>query len=235
LGGVKIILDETTGHLHPPQDELNRMVLQIHRAGLQVAIHAIEEDAVESACTAIENALVKAPRSDHRHRIEHCSICLPELSRRIASLGIRVVTQPPFLYFNGERYLNTVPSRQLDHLYPVHTLKKEGVKVAGSSDCPIVPPDPLIGIYAATSRASERGNIIGTEEKISSMDALLLYTLNAAQCTFEESIKGSITPGKFADLIMLDGDPTQLPPEEVLNLTVMITMIDGEVLWEKSN
>ncbi|MDP6179826.1 MAG: amidohydrolase family protein, partial [Desulfatiglandales bacterium] len=116
LNGTKIILDETTGQLHPPQLELEEMVLKIHGSGFQVAIHAIEEKAVVSACSAIAYALKRHPRPDHRHRIEHCSLASPTLSKRLASLGIMVVTQPPFIYYSGDRYLETVPGGHLKHL-----------------------------------------------------------------------------------------------------------------------
>ena len=86
LGGVKIIIHETTGRLYPDQKELNEMVLQVHQSGFQVILHAIEEKAIEAAFSAIEYALKKSPKSDHRHRIEHCSVCLPSLAKRLASL-----------------------------------------------------------------------------------------------------------------------------------------------------
>jgi len=233
LGAVKIILDETTGRLCPSQPELNTLVLQIHRAGLQVAIHAIEAPAVESACNAIEFALHKAPRSDHRHRIEHCSICPPSLAKRIASLGIMVVTQPPFIYYNGDRYLKTVSNHQLQHLYPIATLLKKGVTVAASSDSPIVAPDPLIGIYAAVSRRSKTGQRVLLKEQINPLDAIRMYTTHAAKATFDETKKGSITPGKLADLVVLNGDPTQLPADEIKDLEVKMTILNGKIVWDK--
>ncbi len=233
LGAVKIILDDTTGRLHPSQDELNRMVLEIHEAGRQVAIHAIEEKIIEAACDAIQYALDRSPRKDHRHRIEHCSVCPPSLAGRIASLGVVVATQPPFVHYSGERYLETVPGEQLAHLYPFRTLLDSGIDVAGSSDCPIAPPDPLVGIYAAVSRKGERGSLVGGGEKISAVEALQMYTRNAARASFEETIKGSVTRGKLADLVVLNGDPEHLPPEEVKNLKVEMTIIGGEVVWER--
>ena len=235
LGAVKIILDDTTGRLHPPQKDLNEMVLEVHAAGMQVAIHAIEEASIAAACSAIEYALDKIPTKDHRHRIEHCSVCPPSLAGQIASLGIRVVTQPPFIYYNGERYLETVPEEQLEHLYPFRTLLQHGINLAGSSDCPIVPANPLIGIYAAVSRTGQKNHIIGRQEKVSTGDALRMYTTNAAQVSFEESIKGTITPGKLADLVVLNGDPIGLPPDELPRLQVEMTMIGGEVVWQRES
>jgi predicted amidohydrolase YtcJ len=233
LSAIKIILDDTTGRLHPSQSELNAMVLEAHRAGLQIAIHALEKKAVNAACRAIQFALEKSPAKDHRHRIEHCSVCPPDLARKIASLGITVVTQPAFIYFHGERYLNTVSDEQLKHLYPIKTLLDHGIAVAAGSDCPVVPPDPLTGILAAIHRVSEKGDIVGAKEKIQSTAALQMFTLNAARATCEEAIKGTITPGKLADLVVLNADPTKLPPQEFKNLQVEMTIIGGAVVWEK--
>ena len=164
----------------------------------------------------------------------HCSVCPPELARKISSLGITVVTQPAFIYFHGERYRDTVPHQQLKHLYPIRTLLDEGINVAASSDCPIVPPDPLIGINAAIHRLSATGDIVGGWEKIEAIAALQMYTLNAARTTFEETIKGTLTPGKLADLVVLNADPTQLTADGFRNLQVDKTIIGGKVVWERN-
>ena len=233
IRGVKIILHETTGQLSPGQEELNGMVLDIHRSGLQAILHAIEEKNIDAACNAIEFALKKFPRPDHRHRIEHCSVCTPSLAKRIDSLGIMVVTQPSFIYYNGERYLKTIPNSQLKYLYPTSTLIKNGVKVAGSSDCPVVSPNPIIGIYSAISRRTEGGEFVLPEERITPLEALKMFTDYAAKATLEEKIKGSITPGKLADLVVLSGDPTQLPVDEIKEIEVLMTILNGEVVWNK--
>jgi len=232
VNGVKILLDETTGRLHPPQATLDELVLRIHASGMQVAIHAIEEKAIESACIAIENSLKQIPRSDHRHRIEHCSICPPSLAEHIARLGIGVVTQPAFLYCNGDRYLETVEYEQLRHLYPYGSLLRSGVRVAGSSDCPFASLNPLIAIYAAVSRKSENGKRVMQNEGIRAIDAVRMYTKYGAEITFSEGIKGSISPGKLADLVVLNGDPIALPPDEVKDLKVEMTIINGRVVWD---
>ena len=233
LRGVKIILHETTGRLSPSQEELNEMVLDIHRSGLQAILHAIEEKTIEAACKAIEFATKKLPKSDHRHRIEHCSVCTPSLAKRIASLGMMVVTQPSFIYYNGDRYLKTVPKPNLEHLYPIATLIKNEVRVAGSSDCPVVPSNPIIGVYSAISRRTEAGELLLPEERISPLEALKMYTEDAARATFEEMIKGSIVPGKLADLVVLNGDPTELPADKIRDIEVKMTILNGEVVWDK--
>jgi predicted amidohydrolase YtcJ len=234
LSGVKIIIDETTGHLRPVQSELNEMVLRIHQAGFQACLHAVEENTVEAACSAIEYAMKELPKSDHRHRIEHCSVCPPSLAKRLAGLGIMVVTQPSFIYYSGDRYLRTVPAEELKHLYPIGTLLKSGVKVAASSDCPIAPANPLIGIYAATSRMTETDEMLLSEEKITPEEALRMYGEYAARATFDEGMKGSISPGKLADLVVLKDDPMKVPIDEIKDIGVEMTILDGEIVWEKS-
>jgi len=194
---------------------------------------AVEETAVEAACSAIEYALKKFPKSDHRHRIEHCSVCPPSLAKKLASLKIIVVTQPSFIYYSGERYLRTVPSGQLKHLYPIATLLRSGVKVVSSSDCPIASANPLMGIYSASSRMTETGEMVLSEEKTTPQQALKMYGENAARTTFEERIKGSIYPGKMADIVVLSGDPTKLPINEIKDIKVEMTILDGEVVWDK--
>ncbi|MBW1997406.1 MAG: amidohydrolase [Deltaproteobacteria bacterium] len=233
LGAVKIILDHTSGQLYPSQTDLNAMVLEIHRAGLQVAIHAIEEESIKAACAAVKYALDRVPRKDHRHRIEHCSVCPPSLAGQIASLGITVVSQPAFIYYSGDRYLETVPETQLKHLYAFRTLLSRGINVSGSSDCPVVPPNPLAGMGAAVLRTSSTGRILGDREKISMLEALRMYTRNAAFAHFEESSRGTITPGKLADLVVLNADPLQLPQDALKDLETEMTIVGGQIVWEK--
>jgi predicted amidohydrolase YtcJ len=229
LGGVKMILQTTTGALNPPQEELNRLAYKAHRAGFQLTIHAVEEDEVEAAIAALEYSLGQMPKHDHRHRLEHCSICPPRLVQRLSNIQAVVVTQPPFIYYSGERYLKTVPQADQRWLYPVGSLLAGGLKVAASSDSPVV----LVGIYAAAARKAETGQTVTPQECIPPLEALKMYTLNGAYASFEETVKGSITLGKLADLVVLSDDPTQVPLEEIKDIQAMMTIIDGEVVWER--
>jgi hypothetical protein len=230
--GVKVVLHETTGRLSPPGGELNERLLRIHRAGFQAHLHAVEETAIAAACDAVEYALLRQPRPDHRHRIEHCSVCPPALASRIASLGIMVVTQPPFVHFNGDRYLATVGRPQAGWLYPLASLLRAGVTVAASSDGPIVPADPLTGICAAVTRRTEGGALLLAHEGVTPEQALRMYTVRAAQAGFAEAAQGVIAPGRAADLVVLDGDPTTVPAGEIGRIRVVMTLIDGEPVWD---
>ena len=231
LGGVKIVLSKATGRLRPSQAELNELVLRAHRAGFQVAIHAIEPDMVEAAIAALEH--IGDSLSGRRHRIEHCSVCPPHLVRRLSKLKAVVASQPPFVHYSGERYLAQVPADEQQWLYPFRSLLDSGVIVAGSSDSPIVPDNPLIGVFAAVARQAETGQQVTPEESVSASQALAMYTTNAAYASFEENIKGSIVPGKLADLVVLRDDPTALPPEQIKDIKVEMTILGGKAVWER--
>jgi predicted amidohydrolase YtcJ len=232
LGAVKIALDKTRGQLNPSQEELNEGVLTAHQDGFQVAIHAVEEGTVEAAAIALEYCLHRSPKADHRHRLEHCSVCSPPLLHRLQDVDAVVVTQPGFIYFSGERYLNDVPDTQLPWLYRTRSFLENGLRPAGSSDCPVAPCDPLVGVYAAVTRKAESGQVLSPEEAISPEEALRIYTLSGAYASFEERLKGSIEIGKLADLVVLSADPTRVPPEEIKEIRVEKTIIGGKVVWE---
>jgi predicted amidohydrolase YtcJ len=232
LGGVKIMVNETTGQLHPPQPELNQQAFNVHQAGFQLAIHAIEQNTVEAAIAALEYANSCLPVAGRRHRLEHCAECPPELLKRLGRLQPVVVTQPPFLYYSGERYLAQIPPDQLRWLYRIKSFSDCGLITAASSDSPVVPDNPLVGIYAAITRKAETGQQISPQECVSAKEALAMYTIQAAYASFEEDTKGSITRGKLADLVALSDDPTALPPELVKDIRVEMTIIDGKVVWE---
>lgn len=232
LGGVKVVLTDAPGQVFPAQPELNEQVLAAHRAGFQVAIHAVQKESVEAAISALEYAQNQLPQAGRRHRIEHCSECPPPLLERLKKLRAVVVTQPPFLHYSGERYLATVPPDRLPWLYRIKSVLDSGLVVAGSSDSPIVPDNPLVGIYAAVTRKAETGQDVLAEECVSVQQALEVYTINGAYASFEQDVKGSITEGKLADMALLSDDPTRVPPERIKDIKVQMTIVGGEVVWE---
>jgi len=227
LGAAKIMPE-----LQPEQSEMERLALECHKAGFQLAFHAVDEETVAAVITALEYVNKHSSVTGRRHRIEHCGECPPALMERIKKLGAVIVTQPPFIYYSGERYLATVPKSQLPWLYRIKSPLEAGIVVAGSSDTPVVPADPLLGIYAAVTRQAENGQVILPEEGITAEQALALYTVNAAYTSFEEKTKGSIAPGKLADMVVLSGDPTHVSPEKIKDIKVEMTIISGEVVWE---
>ncbi len=232
LGGLKIMLSEASGKLEPTQPELNQLVLGAHRAGFQVAMHAVPESMVEAAISTLEYLKNKSAKENRRHRIAHCSECPPRLLGRLSRLKPLIDTQPPFLYFSGDRYLKDVPPDRQKWLYRIGSFIRSGLTVAGSSDSPVVPDNPLVGMYAACTRKTETGQELESKERIKPEEALALYTQNAACASFEEKIKGSITPGKLADMVILSDDPLKPPPDRIKDIKVLMTILGGKVVWE---
>ncbi len=231
LGAAKVVATMTTGSLRPSREVLHRMVGDAHRSGFQVAIHAVEMEAVEAAVEAIGSVPQEAG-SLLRHRIEHCSECPPHLADRLGRLGITVVTQPGFIYYSGERYLAEVDADRLPWLYPIGSLKARGVVVAAGSDAPVAPLAPLMGIYAAATRRAESGDPVLSSEAVSVEDAMQMYTLDSAYACFNELVIGSMATGKRSDLALLDRDPTAVHPEELKSTRTLMTIARGEVAWE---
>jgi hypothetical protein len=232
LGGVKLMLSEASGRLYPAQADLNQQALTGHKAGFQLAIHAVEPSSIEAAVSALEYVQSELPQLKRRHRIEHCAQCPPPLLERLRALQAVIVTQPAFLYYSGERYLATLSGSQIDWLYPNQSFLNRSLVIAGSSDCPVAPVNPLVGIYAAVTRRAESGERIKAEECITASEALAAYTTGAAYASGEESVKGSITPGKLADMAVLSGDPLSVAPEQIKDIAVEITIVGGKVVWE---
>jgi predicted amidohydrolase YtcJ len=229
--GVKIRLDEASGVLYPPPEGVNAQVWSAHRQGFPVAIHALEPPALVAALHAIRLAQARLPAAHLQHRIEHGALCPEVCVEELADLHIAVVTQPAFLWYHGRRYVSEIDAAQQPWLYRVKSLLARGVPVAGSSDAPVVPPLPLEGVYAAVTRQTPDGHIIGPDERVSVEEALWLFTRGAARVCGLESEVGSIRRGKRADLVWLAADPTRVPVGDVPHIPVCMTMVDGVVQW----
>jgi hypothetical protein len=169
---------------------------------------------------------------DRRHRIEHCSECPPPLMDRLKKLKPVVVTHPSFTYFSGDRYLATVEKEIIPWLYRTGTLVKSGLTVAGGSDSPIVPNSPVMGIYGAVTRLTSSGQLLNPAEKLTAAEVIKMYTLNAAYTSHEEKIKGSISPGKLADMVLLSDNPLKVHAQEIKDIKLLMTIIGGKVVWE---
>ncbi len=234
IGSIKIMVHEGSGEIYPPPEELRDMVWRVHRSGLQVAIHAVEEGAVWAALDAIEHAQQRLPRHDHRHRIEHCTLCPPPLIEKLVETGSAVVTQPGFLHFYGEEYAAEIDPDIHEWLYRTKSLQARGIPVAGSSDCPIAPLAPFVSLQTAMTRQSRGGIVLSPQERLSLHEALPLFTTAGAWIGFAENSTGSISPGKRADLVILDGDVVTTATHAIHALKVTTTIVGGEIVWSDS-
>ena len=215
------------------QAGLDERLWRAHAAGFQLAAHAIGDRAIEMVLAAYERALTAHPRPDARPRIEHCGICTPAILDRMRRLGVVAVPQPSFVYYLGDSYVANFSPEQLALSYPGRAWFDRGIVAAGSSDVPVVSCDPFVNLRSAVTRLTRDGQRMGPDQGVTVEEALRMFTLNGAHASYEEEDKGSITPGKLADLVVLDRDPRRVPPEELHTLRAELTVVDGRVVFER--
>jgi predicted amidohydrolase YtcJ len=219
---------DSRGTLYYTQEEVDIFVETAHRAGLQIAMHAVGDRAAEQALNAYERALDRWPRSDHRHRIEHFEVYNEALVERARRLAIHLAIQPPFnVYFGGHTRLNPILGEErAARSDPVRSLVEAGIPVGGGSDSTVTPMQPLYGVCSAVNH-SNPAECLDVER------ALQLYTLDNAVLAFEEEDKGSIQAGKLGDLVVLADDPIAVPPEVIADIPVEMTVVGGEIVYSK--
>ena len=233
LGHAKIMLTLTSGSLYPSLGELEELVARAHRRGFPVAIHSIEEEAIDAACNALRSS--RAPGLNDR--IEHCAEGTPRLIEAVRQCGATVVTQPGFLYHNGVSYRENVEIHLLPHLYPAGALLRTGVPIAFGSDAPVIDPNPWPGIYSAVARCCSDAEPLTHEgvgeQALSVWQALRAYTLGAAEADGMAGIKGSLAPGKLADFVFADSDPLNMAQADLPTVGAVMTVSGGDVVWTK--
>jgi predicted amidohydrolase YtcJ len=196
-GAERVAVRSGGGIWRTTPEELRDLVARATKAGLQVAAHAIGDAAIEAMCDAVEAARGKRMR----HRVEHCTICPPDLQARLAKLGMVAVMQPMAARFSRVASAIFFPVRDRADLAPHGPLMKAGVPVAFSSDLPVSPdPNPWPGIRVAVE---------DPVNGISLGSALRAYTSAGAYASFEEEVKGTLEPGMLADAQIYDGDPLE--------------------------
>ncbi|MDR1396440.1 MAG: amidohydrolase [Desulfarculales bacterium] len=218
------------GLLSLDQDYIDDMVLRGHRAGYQVTAHAVGDRAVTMILNAYEKALLAYPRAGHRHRIEHCGIVNPALLKRIKAMEIIPVPQPVFLWEFGDGYVRNYGQRA-HRMFTAGSFARHGIVAAGSSDCPVTFANPLLNIHVAVNRMTQTGLSVGPYEAIPVMEAIRLFTYNSAYASFDEKIKGSLEAGKLADLALLSRSLLKADKNEIKDITVEQTFLDGEMVY----
>ena len=241
LGHTKIMLTLTTGALEPNLEVLTGLVDTAHRSGFPVAIHAIEQEAIESAVKALNSASpLSNPESTSDiqplDRIEHCAECPPRLVAEIAKSRCMVVTQPGFVYWNGDNYLERVEAPMLPNLYPVGALAKAGIPLAFGSDAPVIDPNPWPAVYNAVTRRTSSGSSLPPEDSqertISVSEALRMYTSAGAIAEGSGNQKGTIRPGMLGDMVLMDTYPITAELDQLREIRAVLTVMDGNVVWE---
>jgi predicted amidohydrolase YtcJ len=235
-------MEDTSGFLTVKAEDLRPMLVDALRKGIQVETHAIGDranrfilDEYEAAFKAVPAAERKV--ADPRWRVEHAQIVNPDDIPRFAKLGVIPSMQPSHaigdLHFAPRR----VGIPRLRGSYAWVSLIKSGVVIAGGSDAPVERGEPMIEFYAAVARKDQKG-FSGEgwhpEEAVSRADALKMFTLWPAYAAFEEKLRGSIEVGKLADLTILSADIMTIPAPEILKTRCVMTVINGEIVYEGS-
>lgn len=222
------------GLLVLPQEELNERVYRAHAAGMQVAIHAIGDEAVRVSLEAINRAQSLISKNNTRHRIVHAQILSPQLITEMKRVGVVVDIQPKFISSDMVWAQDRVGSQRMRSSYAWKTMLRARIPLAGGSDCPVEPPDPLLGIYCAVTRKNMNGEPEGgffPNEKLSVSDAIGLFTAGAAYASSEETEKGTLEPGKLADFVALSDDPYQVEPDLIKDIKVLMTVVGGHIAY----
>lgn len=223
------------GILYMQQEKLDHLVSRAIQSGMRVSIHGIGERAIEMALQSIVHANSADENKKMRNRIEHCALPTEGQLHQISKHGIIVNSSIGFIYSIGDSYLANLGEERAEWAFPHASFKKYGIKAPGNSDLPVCNGNPFLGIYSAVTRKTVGGQQLGTKEAISIEDAVKAYTIDAAYSGFDEDKIGSLSIGKYADLIFLNEDPFQISPESIKDIKVMKTIVEGQTVYARTN
>lgn len=215
------------------REEVAEYIKYLNDNGCQATAHAVGDLAIEYMVEGYEKAFSKNPRPELRHRIEHTAIVDEDLVKRMADLNIYPSLNPGFISWNGRNYTKYFGER-MEYFMALKTMIKHGVKASIASDAPSGPVNSMEILDACINRTDRvTGDEIMGDQKISLLDAIKMYTLNGAYASFEEGIKGSIEPGKLADMVILSENLLSYPLENIRNVKVDTTIIDGIIEYQR--
>lgn len=225
---------DVTGELFHDQQDFNQEILDLHKRGFRVAIHGNGDRAIGSILKGYAYALNHEPRFDHRHRIEHVQTATLEDLDRMKNLGVASSVFINHVYYWGDRHKRLfLGPKRAKRISPLADIVERNLLFTLHSDCPVTPISPLFSVWAAVNRLTREGEVLGPEQRIDVVTALKSMTIYGARLIFDEENSGSIELGKRADFAVLEADPTQVNPEEIKDISVQATFIDGKVAYEK--
>jgi predicted amidohydrolase YtcJ len=226
--------DGYVGYALRPRERLAEIVGQYHRSGYQIAIHANGDAAIDDVLFAFRAAQSENPRSDARHRIEHCQTPRDDQLDQMRELGITPSFFVGHVYYWGDRHerLFLGPDRAA-RISPLASAAKRGIRFTIHNDTPVTPVDPLLLVWCSVNRTTKSGKTLGTHERITPYAALRAITIDAAWQNFEDKSKGSIEPGKLADLVVLAENPLAIDPSKLKEIAILETIVGGESCYKK--
>ncbi len=219
------------GILTMNQEQIHAAVEDAVRNGFQIGIHANGDLAIDMCLNAYERAQREWPQDDPRFRLEHCSLVNDELLARIAAIGAIPTPFYTYVHYHGEKWAEYGPEK-MEWMFAHRRFLDHGIPVAGASDYPPGPFEPLMAIQSMVTRTDYRGREWGPSQKVTVEEALRICTINGAHASFEEDLKGSIRAGKLADFVMLGEDPHETDPGRIKEIPVVRTVVGGRTTHE---
>jgi hypothetical protein len=219
------------GNITESQEQLNAWIERVHRAGIQVNCHANGDVAIDMVLTAVERAQQLFPRADARPKITHCTLINEGLLRRIKAGGVVPAPFTTYAYYNSDKF----------HFYGEELMKRSmayrdffdrGIVAAAGSDFSPGPFDPRMAIQGMVTRTGWDGQTWGANQRITVEEALRVNTINGAYNSHEEAIKGSITPGKLADFVVLSDDLFTVAQDKIKDLAIVRTVVGGSTVYQ---
>ena len=212
------------------QEDLDTAFQAMHDAGFQIATHSNGDREIDMVLTAIERAQARNPRPDARHRIEHASVMSQALLDRAKKDGVILVFHS-YMWEHGDK-LESYGDARLRMVHAYRSAIDMGIPVAGHSDSTVSAADPLLRIQDMVTRKGQNGKVYGGNQRVTVEEAIKVWTLDGAYATFEQNLKGSITPGKLADFAVLRRDPRKVDPNSIKDIVVDSTYVGGERVWQ---
>lgn len=221
-----------SGFLQWEAHELREMLIDAHCNGWQIAAHAIGDRALDVVLDIFDDAHGLLPRHDPRHRIEHTAVASDQQIQRIISGRYIPVPQGRFISTLGDGFLSALGTERVELAYRMRSFVDSGVELPGSTDAPVVPGEALVSIHDMVNRTTDGGTIINAAEALTVGQALRAYTHGSAYAVHEEHLKGMLTVGKLADLVVLSDDLFQVRTDQIKHLEVRATMVDGTFAYD---
>ena len=219
------------GILTMTQDDIYEAVDDAVRYGFQIGIHANGDLAIDMCLNAYERAQREMPQDDPRFRLEHCSLVNDDLLRRIRDIDAIPTPFYTYVHFHGNKWGEYGPEK-MEWMFAHRRFLDAGIRVAGASDYPPGPFEPLMAIQSMVTRTDMQGREWGPSQKVTVDEAMRICTTNGAYASFEEGIKGSITPGKLGDFVLLGEDPHTADPDRIKEIPVLRTVVGGRTTHE---
>ena len=219
------------GILTMTQDEVYAAVDDAVAHDFRVGIHANGDVAINMVLNAYEKVLKNHNGANPRHRIEHCSLVNDELLNRIKLTGVIPTPFYTYAYYHGNKWVDYGYDK-MQSMFAHRSFLDAGIPVAPASDYTPGPFEPMMAIQSMVTRKDVRGRVWGPDQRISVSEAMRICTMHGAYASFEEDSKGSLEAGKLADFVILEKDPHEVNPDEIIDIKILRTVLGGKTTFE---